>query len=149
MKRFHHLRSKNHHGGLTLVSNYNEVTHSTTVHYAICSLDDQYCRKLGITQAESNPNTVELNGYVHTDSQLTSLFLAKLPPSERHLAIKSILHSMTGRKLTKGMATNLRTIYQQGQISHTVAWFLDHTHSIGNRASLKEITLLFDTLRQL
>jgi hypothetical protein len=146
MKRIHHLRSKNFQGGVTVITTYDSAYNTTTIQYSICSINDNYNKQLGITLANDCLTPFTVPGELATENQVVSILLTYLSEAERNLAVKSILYSMAGRKLTPTLVAHFRGCYQSRQQDIAIAAFIQRTNALGNRTSLKEINLLYSLI---
>lgn len=147
MKRYHHLRAKLSKGGVTVVTEYSPSNNTTTIKYSICSIRDNYNKKLGIQSAQSSTNFFSVEGQVNTDSQVLSLLCTNVDNETRYLIVKSILHSMSGRKLTPTSIDDLRRLYLSNSHAYAVYYFIEKSINKNLRPSLKEITLLWSLLQ--
>lgn len=142
-KTIHHIRSKNHPGGLTLVTIPNKTTNTMDIHYAICSPSDQFCKKTGVSTAlESKPINVQVEK-LSSLSHAFDMLIDSLPSSRQKQIFNSIVHSYFGFSYK-----HLNNIFggfvdYEEDINELIKMFLNTSNEKQNNVSLHELHCLY------
>lgn len=135
-----HLRGKNFNGGMTIVATYNATKNLTAIEYSICSIEDNFCKQIGVAKALRRKTAYLVMGKVPTN-KLASTTLMQMNSSTRKLALKSIYYSMFGIKLTN---TSLRKTNEERNQYFPILTqkLIQKSEQLGNNTSFNEIRTL-------
>lgn len=132
----HHLRGRNANGGITTVATYNRQLGTTTIRYSVCSIKDNYCKRVGYYTAISNMAQITTNGNVTKATPTLMVLVKELGPYSS--GIKSLVHSLLGKKTTNKFMENLYTS-SSNSLVHTLVKASDLKN---NQVTYKSIELL-------